>query len=175
MLQARCLHIIRWVSLANCSITHAITVVGGSQGTHFGECIMVFLLVFCIFPFVVKERYQSSICRERWGKLKMSRKEPIKPPRLVIQRILLWLVSVYLLHSTRSLFLGIIYLTNCHWVNFPSSMKKMPASEERSATRGGVRCMCVVSALPFLLCTVWMLPFQACLIDTDLKSFKMLD
>lgn len=171
MLQARCLHIIRCVSLANCSIRYVITAVGGSQGTHFGERIMLLLLVFCVFPFVIKEWYQSSIYRERWGKLKMSRKEPIKPPRLVIQRILLWLVDVYLLRSTRSLFLGIIYLTNCYWVNFPSSMKKTSASEERSAVRGGVRCMCVVSALPFCYIRCEYFSVKLCLTDTDLKRF----
>lgn len=144
---------------ANWSIRNAIMAIGWSLGTHFGGWIMVFLLACHILPFVIKEWYWSSPYREKWGKLKMSRKETIKPPRLVIQWILSWLVDTYLLCSSGSLFLGIIHLTNCHGVQFSIINKNRADFMREEASCGGKKCMSVLTVLPF--CRVCFECFQA--------------
>lgn len=155
MLQAHYLHIGRWTSLATCSVGCAITAAGWSQCAWLGKTSHGVFIGFLYFT--LKKNSIRVQLREKWGKLKMSRKETIKPPRLVIQGILLWLVDVCWLHSTRSLFWGIIHLTNWHITNrkyvvFSRGMLAVPAVQ-----KGNMGYICS----SFLLCTVWMFSFQA--------------
>lgn len=160
MLPARCLHIIRWVSLANRAIRYVITTVGGRQGTRFGERIMVLLLAFCIFPFVVKEWYQSSIYREmrkteneQEGAHKTTQAGHSANPFMVSGCLFTAFYQVIILGDNLSdkLPLG----------------KFSIISEKDVAFRGEKCCpwRCEMYARwissSFLLRTVWMLPFQA--------------
>ena len=97
----------------------------------------------------------------------MSREETIKPPRLVIPGILLWLVDVYLLHSTRSTFLGLIHLTHCHWTHFPSSTN-IHSLPERSAGWVGMKCKWVMSVFLFAMDSSNAFHSNFAQVDTDL-------
>lgn len=77
-----------------------------------------------------------------------SRKKTIKPARLVIQWILLWLVGINLLCSAGPVFLSIIHLTNCHPIRVPPSTPNH-TDVMRCTHSGETRCRDGTSALPF--------------------------
>lgn len=109
--------------------------------------------------------------REKWGNVKVSKKETIKPPRLVIQWFLFWLVDVYFLRSTRSMFLGANSSDKLPLRTFSHHQQKGCSPHERKASCAGMKCMWVTSALPFAVDSFNAFLLSLTQVGTDLRGF----
>lgn len=171
MLQARCLHIIRWVSLANCSITHAIS--GGRQsrhtfwGTHHGIFIGFLYFSLCCKRMVSEFNLQREMRKtenEQEGAHKTTQAGHSANPFMVSGCLFTAFYQVIILGDNLS---------------DKVPLGKFSIINEKDAGFRGEKCyprrcemyVCCICSSFFCYVQCECFPFSLCLIDTDLKRF----